>query len=252
MRRLAVWLLFPVLCPAIAPGQCPAPGSIVELFGTIGKNLGVSMNLTFEKDHLTGSYAYVKYEKKIPLTGTCTGGSLTLQESDASGKPTGSLRGNFTKPQIVEGTWSTPDGKKALPFHLQALLPTDRVSGRYTQPNPTCDTKDGKTVYEPDDELNILLLDDGQLHINGIAFYVTLSCDVNSGSVDGTAKLEGHSADYVVDRDDPHSCRVTIKFTNGTLEVADDCVNRGPFGHNVEFAGTYKRVGPPTFQEALQ
>jgi hypothetical protein len=252
MKWIAVALLLFVLCSNVAAGECPAPGSVVELFGTIGKDLRVSMNLTFQKDGVTGTYAYVKYEKKISLRGTCESGSLALEESDASGKPTGSLRGNFTKPQIVEGTWSTPDGKKALPFHLQALLPTDRVSGRYTQPNPACDTKDGKTVYEPDDELNILLLDDRQLHINGIAFYVTVSCDVNSGSVDGTAKLEGHSADYVVDPDDPHSCRVTIKFTNGTLEVADDCVNRGPFGHNVEFAGTYKRVGPPTFQEALQ
>jgi hypothetical protein len=115
-------LLFVLSWPAAA-GECPAPGSVVELSGTIGKDLRISMNLTFQKDRLSGSYAYVKYGKEIPLSGTCVGGSLTLQESDASGKPTGSFRGNFTNPQIVEGTWSTPDGKKSLPFHLVAAPP---------------------------------------------------------------------------------------------------------------------------------
>jgi hypothetical protein len=252
MRWIALTLLWFARCSIVAAAECPASGSTIELFGIVGKGLGISMNLTVQKDRLSGSYLYVKYEKKIPLSGTCTNGSLALQESDASGKQTGSFRGNFTKPQIIEGTWSTPDGKKTLPFHLQALLPTDRVSGRYTQPNPTCDTEGGKTVIEPDDELNILLQDDGRLRIAGISYYVTNTCYVNLGTVDGTAKLEGRTADYVVDPDDPHSCRVTIQFTNGTLDVSDDCLNRGPFGHNVEFAGTYKRVGPPTFQEALQ
>jgi hypothetical protein len=120
MRRIALSVFFLVFWPTVTPAQCPASGSVVELFGTIGKDLSISMNLTFQKDRLSGSYAYVKYEKKIPLTGTCTGGSLTLQESDASGKPTGTFRGSFTTPQAVEGTWSTPDGKKSLPFNLVA------------------------------------------------------------------------------------------------------------------------------------
>ena len=243
MRRLAVWLLFPLLCPAIAPGQCPAPGSVLELFGTIGKNLSISMNLTFQKDRLTGSYAYVKYEEKIPLSGTCSDKTLMLQESHPSGKPTGSFRGNFTKPQIVEGTWSTPDGKKTLPFLLRVLLPTDRVSGRYETGNYL----DNKTSTGA--ELDILLLGDGQLRIQGEALWVNpaKTGSVHTGDVDGTAKFEGDKAYYIESSDDPDSCRFTISFTNRTITVTDDNMKCG--GMNVTFAGIYQRVGPPTFFE---
>jgi hypothetical protein len=243
MRRLAVWLLFPLLCPATAPAQCPAPGSVLELFGTIGKNLGISMNLTSEKDRVGGSYEYVKYEKKISLSGTCTGGSLTLQESDASGKPTGTFRGSFTTPLIVAGTWSTPDGKKTLPFHLQALSPTDHVSGHYEMGNYL----DQKTSTGA--ELDIFLLDNGRLRIQGDALWVNpaKTGSVHTGDVNGTAKLEGDKAIYVESPDNPDSCRFTIWFSNRTITVTDDNMNCG--GMNVTFAGTYQRVGPPAFFE---
>jgi hypothetical protein len=167
MRQITPSLLLFILCPAVAVTECPAPGSVVELFGTVGKDIGVSMELTFQKGRLSGSYAYARYEKKIPLSGMCSGGSLMLQESDASGKLTGSFRGRFTKPQIVEGTWSTPDGKRTLPFHLQALLPTEHVSGKYRTRSWM-----GKEVASTGAELNILLLDDGQLRIQGDAIFV--------------------------------------------------------------------------------
>jgi hypothetical protein len=215
----------------------------LELFGTIGKNLSISMNLTFQKDRLSGSCAYVKYEKKIPLTGTCTGGSLTLQESDASGKPTGTFRGSFTTPRAVEGTWSTPDGKKSLPFHLQALLPTDRVSGLYMMGNYL----DKKTSTGA--ELDIFLLDNGRLRIQGDAVWVNpaKTGSVHTGDVDGTAKLEGDKAYYIESSDDPDSCRFTVRFSNRTISVTDDNMKCG--GMNVTFAGTYQRVGPPAFFE---
>jgi hypothetical protein len=246
MKWIAVPLLLYVLGSTAAAAECPAPGSVVELFGTIGKDLGISMNLTFQKDRLSGSYAYDKYGKKIPLTGTCTGASLTLQESDTSGKPTGSFRGTFTKPQIVEGTWSTLDGKKSLPFHLQALLPTDHVSGEYRTGNYL----DNKTSTGA--ELNILLLGDGQLRIQGDALWVNPAKNgsVHTGDVSSTAKLQGDKAYYIESSDDPDSCRFTIRFTNRTITVTDDNMKCG--GMNVTFDGTYERVGPPTFQEALQ
>jgi len=144
MKWIPLLLTLFVANTNVVAAECLAPGSAVELFGTIGKGLvacdppqlgrlcalSVSMNLTFQEDRLIGSYAYVKHEKRIALTGKCTGGSLTLQESDASGKATGSFSGSFAKPQVVEGTWSSADGKKKFPFHLQALPPADHVSGK--------------------------------------------------------------------------------------------------------------------------
>jgi hypothetical protein len=243
MKWIAVALLLFVLCCNVAAGECPAPGSVVELFGTIGKSLGISMNLTFEKDRVSGSYAYVKYEKKISLRGTCESGSLALEESDAAGKPAGSFRGNFTKPQIVEGTWSTPDGKKTLPFQLQALLPTDHVTGHYEMGNYL----DKKTSTGA--ELDILLLDNGRLRIQGDALWLNPAKNgsVHTGDVNGTAKLEGDKAYYIESSDDPDSCRFTIWFSNRTITVTDDNMKCG--GMNVTFEGTYVRVGPPSFHE---
>jgi hypothetical protein len=243
MKWIAVpFLLFAAFSTAAA-GECPAPGSAVELFGTIGKDLRISMNLTFQNERLSGSYAYVKYEKNIPLSGICTGGSLTLQESDASGRPTAFFRGSFAKPQTVEGTWSTVDGKKSLPFHLQAILPTDRVSGKYKM-GGYLDKKTGTGA-----ELDILLLGDGRVRIQGDALWVNPAnpSSVHTGDVDGTAKLEGDKAYYRESPDDPDSCRFRIWFSNRTITVTDD--NRKCGGMNVTFEGTYQRVGPPTFFE---
>jgi hypothetical protein len=243
MRRVALSVLLLVFWPIVASAECPAPGSVLELFGTIGKNLGVSMNLTAQKDRLSGSYMYVRYEKKIPLSGTCTDKTLMLQESDPSGKPTGTFRGSFTTPRAVEGTWSTPDGKKSLPFLLRVLLPTDRVSGRYETGNYL----DNKTSTGA--ELDILLLGDGQLRIQGEAHWVNpaKTGSVHTGDVNGTANLEGDKAYYMESSDDPDSCRFTISFTNRTITVTDDNMKCG--GMNVTFAGIYQRVGPPTFFE---
>ena len=243
MRWIPLTLLLFVRGSLVAAGECPAPGSVVELFGTIGKSLGISMNLTFEKDRVSGSYAYVKYEKKISLSGTCAGGSLALEESDASGRPTGSFRGTWTGPQIMEGTWSTADGKKILPFHLQGLLPEDRVSGRYERGNYL----DQKTSTGA--ELDVLLREDGQLRIQGDAIWVSpaKTDSVHTGDVDGTAKLEGDKAIYVESPDNPDSCRFTLRFTNRTLTVTEENMNCG--GMNVTFEGTYVRVGPPSFHE---
>jgi hypothetical protein len=58
---------------------------------------------------------------------------LTLQESDVSGRPTGTFLGSFTTPQAVEGTWSTPDGKKSLPFHLVAAPPPTAPKVEWTK-----------------------------------------------------------------------------------------------------------------------
>jgi hypothetical protein len=41
-------------CSIVAGVECPASGSVAELFGTVGKDIGVSMQLTVQKDHLTG------------------------------------------------------------------------------------------------------------------------------------------------------------------------------------------------------
>jgi hypothetical protein len=241
MKWIAAPLLLFVPCSTVIAGECPAPGSVVELFGTISKDLHISMNLAFQNDGLSGSYAYVTHEKSIPLSGTCVGGSLTIRESGSSGKPAAFFQGGFTKPQTVEGTWSTPDGRKSLPFQLQALLPTDRVSGKYRMGNLL--DKKSKTGAE----LNILMLDGGRVRVRGEALWIgnPQTGSVHTGEVDGTAKLEGDTAYYIESSSDPDSCRFTIRFSDRVIAVTDDNMQCG--GMNVTFEGIYQRVGPPTF-----
>ena len=101
MKRLALPLFLLIYSSALQASDCPAPGAPLELSGTIGKDLDISMTLTFAKSLVSGTYIYMKQEKlnvlkdsdsgvyrldlqqakSIRLNGSCTGGSLTLQES---------------------------------------------------------------------------------------------------------------------------------------------------------------------------
>jgi hypothetical protein len=68
-------------------------------------------------DELAGSYFYEKVGAELTLKGQVTGASVALFES-ASGKPTGKLDGECQPGGALSGTWSSPDGKRTLPFSL--------------------------------------------------------------------------------------------------------------------------------------
>lgn len=89
------------------------------------------------------------------------------------------------------------------------------MSGRYEAAKPSCDTKDGQSVGEPSNFLNVLLQEDGNVRIAGAAFFVTGMCATNNGYAEGTAKLEGNKARYVEDTTNADSCRFTITFSKG-------------------------------------
>lgn len=251
-RRNAIWGLLAAACITTLPirnspaaaAECLSAPSTIELFGQLGKEVSISMKLIFHDHRVDGSYAYVRYNKPIPLSGSCAGGTLALQESDSSSRPTGYFRGSFSKPEMVEGTWSTPDGKKSMPFQLQALSPTDQVSGRYIMG----DYLARKPEYGA--ELNILLLDDGRLRVQGNALiHFGAPGNFNVGEVDGTAKLAGDEVHYIDDASEPDSCHFTIRFMPRAINVTDDNMACG--GVNVTFDGGYKRVGPPNLRSPL-
>jgi hypothetical protein len=99
-------------------------------------------------------------------------------------------------------------------------------------------------------EVNILLLDDGGVRVQGNAVWVNPANpdSVHTGEVNGTAKLEGDKAYYRESSDDSDSCRF-IRFSNPTIIVTDDNLKCG--GMNVTFEGAYERVGPPAFDDPL-
>jgi len=92
--------------------------------GTIA-NLSIEMQLVRDGEHLNGTYFYPKVGKNISLTGTVDKeNSVTLNESDETGKQTGMFKGKWQTasdspdPSIyeIEGKWSKPDGSKPTEF----------------------------------------------------------------------------------------------------------------------------------------
>ena len=94
------------------------------------------MKLTFHDHRVNGAYAYVKYNKPIPLSGSCAGGTLALQESDSSGRPTGCFRGSFSKPEI-RGRDLIPLLQRGQASHVARLKHDDYLKDLAHRDDPT-------------------------------------------------------------------------------------------------------------------
>ncbi len=115
---------------ANASGQLAAAGgtaAVVEtkfFRGSIGSALDLQMKLQREGETLNGSYFYQKVGQKIDLRGTVDkDGNLTLDEFDASGKQTGTFKGQWKTGSDgaieISGNWNKPNSDKKTPFTLQ-------------------------------------------------------------------------------------------------------------------------------------
>ena len=104
-------------------GAVPAPAT--KFFnGSIGNTLGLQMKLVREGDKLTGSYFYQKVGKKIDVRGSVdSGGNVTLEEFDASGKQTGVFKGIWKQGEDgaieIAGNWTKPNSDKKTAFSLR-------------------------------------------------------------------------------------------------------------------------------------
>jgi len=97
-----------------SPAAPPACSFERGLTGTIGP-AHVFVQLHRKDDELGGSYFYEKVGAELMLTGKVTGATFALVESE-HGKPTGKLDGGCQAGGAISGTWSSPDGKRTLPF----------------------------------------------------------------------------------------------------------------------------------------
>lgn len=126
-------------------------GYIREKSGT--KQYGIQMDLTAAGAALSGTYSYNSQKTPIRISGsidwtsaTAAGyfehGTLTLLEYNEKGVVNGFFRGVFDG-NAITGTWSTPDGKRLLPFQLAEVGTVARpgLPDRKEKPEP-------KAVYE--------------------------------------------------------------------------------------------------------
>jgi hypothetical protein len=98
-------------------------------------------------------------------------------------------------------------------------------------------------------EFRILALGQQKLKVQFDGVYVTMSKSVNIGYAGGEATIEGNVATFVPP--DTERCKITMKFLPGKMVVTQEGDDfQCGFGHNVNAAGTYKKVksGKPTFE----
>jgi hypothetical protein len=90
--------------------------------GTVGRGLRVIVRLKHAEAILTGDYFYEARGVRLKLRGTVTpAGALALDETNAQGKVTGHFEGHQVASGALEGTWSSPDGARKLPFSVTRM-----------------------------------------------------------------------------------------------------------------------------------
>ena len=121
--------------PDLTPPAAPvAQGRLVEapakfnktLVGTLNNEIEVQMKLTRDGKNLTGTYFYEAVRDPIELSGTVEKDGTCKISETAGDKETGIFKGRLAGEELggtttlrFEGTWSKPNGEKAMPFTLQ-------------------------------------------------------------------------------------------------------------------------------------
>ena len=104
-----------------------------------------------------------------------------------------------------------------------------------------------------DNEFRILALGHNKLKVQFSGIYHTLSKSVNMGEANGEATIDGNVATFIPD--DTQGCKITLTFLPGKLVVKQDGDDATcGFGHNVNSAGTYRKVrsGKPKFESPFK
>ena len=104
-----------------------------------------------------------------------------------------------------------------------------------------------------DNEFRILALGHGKLKVQFDGIYHTLAKSVNMGSASGEATIEGNVATFVPE--DTTACKIIMTFLRGKLVVKQDGEDFAcGFGHNVNSAGTYRKIrsGKPKFENPFK
>lgn len=84
--------------------------------GKIGTS-DASLRLVRNNKALQGRYFYHKVGTDLALTGAITDTGFTLEEQ-VGGQVTGKFAGTCETPERMKGTWTSPDGKRSLPFEF--------------------------------------------------------------------------------------------------------------------------------------
>jgi hypothetical protein len=189
--------------------------------GSINNKLPILMTIDFVDNKLKGTYYYMSKKIDIEIKGTIDSNNIMIEEFSGNTK-TGVFLGQLNEYNVINGQWTSPDGKKSFPFFIEEVgnnLKGNEISGQY-------DLGDTATIY-------VLLIDNNKIKFQGSAIWIGQTKDnVHTGEVAGITDLKDGKTVY----DDGEGNILTITFKNGILDVAEE----GQFGGmNVTFAGKY-------------
>jgi hypothetical protein len=149
-RVWVLMLLLSVMTAAVARAEAPAE-SRRYFVGYVGdESRRVQAELTFGETTVGGRYFYDKVGKPLELSGKIADPTashslrepvVTMEErpsplpdarrGEKPGPATGRFRGRSTANfDVVEGTWTSADGKRSLPFRLIAVAASETVETR--------------------------------------------------------------------------------------------------------------------------
>lgn len=90
--------------------------------GALNNKYKISMVISLEDLDIKGYYSYRAVGKPIDLDGHIEKGAQFIIKESVDKKITGEFRGKFTSIfDAIEGQWSSPDGKKQMPFKLKKI-----------------------------------------------------------------------------------------------------------------------------------
>ena len=117
----------------VAQTKPPADRFTVTLAGAIGKTAAYAA-LKIDGEQVSGTYAYAHLNQPLTLAGRrASGGRVTLDETDGSGRTTGHFTGDLrtfnqgddVRPAFV-GAWTRADGSGSTPFALYEQIGEDK------------------------------------------------------------------------------------------------------------------------------
>jgi hypothetical protein len=100
--------------------------------GTIGQNLAIQMDLRFNPGGISGVYFYESTGVPLSLSGVVDSrNDFILEERGAKGNKTGAFRGRLSSTDGgFEGTWTSPNGQRRLPFKLKKVAEHIYIAAR--------------------------------------------------------------------------------------------------------------------------
>ncbi|MDZ7269148.1 MAG: DUF3298 and DUF4163 domain-containing protein [candidate division KSB1 bacterium] len=117
--RIRFFTLLALLCAAPLAARPAFRGYYT---GMLGGRFAIQMDLTIDSSAvITGNYFYESVGERLHLQGRL-GTPTLLEELDADENITGRFAGSLAPPYAVfEGTWTSADGTKSLPFTLSRV-----------------------------------------------------------------------------------------------------------------------------------